>query len=462
MKKRWIIEIFFCYVITVIIAFGRPLVIQKIVDTGLVGKTFSVVIVCSIILVGLSIIESGISILQTSVYVNIQNWIVLRLYYKYFSYLLNLKVAYFKNNNSSEIINRITSDIDNISSLFNSGLINTVSYLLQILSGVAGLFVINWKLAIFVLLAVPIKFCLITFFSNKREQNTECILKYYSDFSGWFDDTLNGIAEIKLWNLFKIKKKELIKYQKYNLKFLKEGNLLNSFNLAGDTLLQWIITGFLYGVGGYFVCINEMTVGSLTAFITYSSYVIGPIALIFNLKFLFAQIKPSIKRLQKLKKLENEQTLSGYREIKNFDKEIIFNNVSFYYDKNHPVLNDISLTIKKGERIALIGDNGSGKSTLIQLLLQFYHPQKGQILIDGVDIGEVKLNCYRQLFSVISQDIYLFRDTLRNNILLGKKMTDSQLWQIIEELKLEKFIQSLPQGLNTILDRNGGNLSGGV
>ena len=112
-------------------AFGRPLVIQKIVDTGLVGKTFSVVIVCSIILVGLSIIESGISILQTSVYVNIQNWIVLRLYYKYFSYLLNLKVAYFKNNNSSEIINRITSDIDNISSLFNSGLINTVSYLLQ-------------------------------------------------------------------------------------------------------------------------------------------------------------------------------------------------------------------------------------------------------------------------------------------------------------------------------------------
>ena len=97
MKKRWIIEIFFCYVITVIIAFGRPLVIQKIVDTGLVGKTFSVVIVCSIILVGLSIIESGISILQTSVYVNIQNWIVLRLYYKYFSYLLNLKVAYFKN-----------------------------------------------------------------------------------------------------------------------------------------------------------------------------------------------------------------------------------------------------------------------------------------------------------------------------------------------------------------------------
>ena len=102
------------------------------------------------------------------------------------------------------------------------------------MSGVAGLFVINWKLAIFVLLAVPIKFCLITFFSNKREQTHECILKYYSDFSGWFDDTLNGIAEIKLWNLFKIKKKELIKYQKYNLKFLKEGNLLNSFNLAGD------------------------------------------------------------------------------------------------------------------------------------------------------------------------------------------------------------------------------------
>lgn len=445
-----------------IAAFIRPLIIQNIVDRGLMERTLHIVINFSIVLVVVSGIEVAVTILQTKLFVNLQNEIVIILYSKVFRRLLYAKMDYFSRNNTSEILNRISTDIGSISSLFDNGIMGIMNYVLQIASGVAGLFVINWKLALLVLVVVPIKYFLIRFFSKKREENMKATIEKAALFSAWFDDSINGIKEIKLWNLYGKKIRELKKHQSCVLLLQKQGSMLNTYNLSGDTLIQWIMTGLLYSLGGVLVCQGQMTIGSLTAFISYGGYVIGPIALIFNLKILLAQIKPSIERLREFSVLETERNSKSQKgNIQEFCESISFEHISFGYKDQHPILKDVNIKIEKGEKIAIIGENGSGKSTFIQLMLRFLKPQMGAINIDGKNINGLKIDQYRDLFALITQDIYLFKDSIRNNVTLGKDISDRAIYQLFEELHLQKFMKRLPQGLDTVLERNGDNLSGG-
>jgi len=324
MQKRLIALIIFCYVILTGASFLRPLIIQKIIDDGLVERNFRIVLIFAISLFLLALIEGGIEILQARLFVDLKNKLVLGLYTKVFHRLLHAQLNFFSKNNSAEIINKISTDIDNVSIVVDSNMMSVLNYILQIVSGVVGLFIISWKLAFLVLAVVPIKFFLIHFFSEKREETTENWIKESTAFSGWLGDMINGIHEIKLWSLYKNKTLELRRRQKNVLKQEKKNMLLEAYNSTSDSILQWIVISALYGVGGYFVCGESLSIGGLTAFISYSNYVVIPISLVFNIKFLFAKIKPSFQRLQTLLRVKTEQT-SGYIDrIPTFEKEISF------------------------------------------------------------------------------------------------------------------------------------------
>ena len=250
-------------------------------------------------------------------------------------------------------MNRISTDIGGVGTLVDSSVMSIISYVLQIISGIIGLFVIDWKLAVLVLAIVPVKYLLIRFFSKRKEEAVAEWIQESTDFSAWFGDTINGMREVKLWNLYKKERRELRRRQKKVLELGKRSNLLETYNLSGDSILQWTVTSALYGIGGYLICGGSLTIGGLTAFISYSNYVIGPIALVFNLKFLFAQVKPSAKRLREFFKLETEKPSKPGQDIKELKEEIRFENVDFAYE-DQPVLKDISLKIRKGEKIVAI------------------------------------------------------------------------------------------------------------
>lgn len=457
-KKRYIILIFVCYIVLIGVSFARPLVMKNIMDDGIIKKNFRVILSLVIFLMILIVIEEAVSILQTKLFAEFQNKLVLKLYESVGKTLFCSKMEYFTHNNSAEIVSRLSTDIESVSSLVDSNIMYAFGYVLQIISGVVGLFVINWQLALLVLAVIPVKYMLIRICSEKEEKTMEQWIGSSADFSAWLGDAINGICEVKLWNLYGMKQKELRHRQEEILYLNKKSKLIQAYNMSGESAVQGFAIAALYAIGGFFICRGQLTLGSLTAFISYSNYVINPISLVLNLKIIFARVKPSARRLKAFLETETEKEEGlNIREIRD---RISFHNVSFSYT-DQPVVKDISFEVQKGEKIAVIGENGSGKSTLLSLLLRFVEPQTGKICVDGTDIREYDLNQYRDLFSVVNQEIYLFEDTIWNNLVLGKKIDRKKMDNICEKMGMRMFLNNLSLGYEEKLEKNGENLSGG-
>ncbi len=202
----------------------------------------------------------------------------------------------------------------------------------------------------------------------------------------------------------------------------------------------------------------QLSVGNVFAFITYSAYVTGPISAILNIGYLLSGIIPSTKRYYEFMDLEEENTNADAVVLPQYG-DVELQNISFSYDKEKLVLKNISLLIPRGSKVAFIGKNGSGKSTIIDLLLRMYEPTEGKILLSGSNIADMELGKYRNMISVVSQDIYMFNDTIRNNICLYRQVEDKKVLDICEDSGLMDFIAEV--SLDYQVGQNGTMLSGG-
>lgn len=194
------------------------------------------------------------------------------------------------------------------------------------------------------------------------------------------------------------------------------------------------------------------------AFISYSSFVTGPIAAILNIKMLLAQMIPSAKRFLEFMELEEEEEGKD-SEIE--PGELVFENVVFSYEKERDILKDVSISIPLGAKVAIIGPNGSGKTTLLNLLLRFLRPDKGRITISGKDVQEIRLEEYRKLFSVVSQKPYVFNKSIKDNIDLEKKAEESKLNYVYQRSGVNQLLQKLSKREYMVIGNNGAKLSGG-
>lgn len=216
----------------------------------------------------------------------------------------------------------------------------------------------------------------------------------------------------------------------------------------------------LYLIGGILICRSELTIGAVFAFVSYSWYVTGPVSALLNLKMLFARIMPSAKRLFKFLDMDLE-TDEGTAHITGCPPRLEFKNVTFAYQKNKPILQGVNFHVEPGEKVAIIGANGSGKSTILNLLLRFYIPDKGELTADGLSVSQFPLTEYRLLFSVVSQEPYLFLDNIAGNIDLTGQAPPEKVRDAMQASGVAGYIQRIPEGLNAQIGHNGARLSGG-
>jgi len=384
---------------------------------------------------------------------------------KAFKHTLKLKMQYFNGTNFAEIINNINMDVASIGMLTERSTFYIVSSIFRIFGGIIGLLIIDRRLALLVLMIIPIRYWIVSFLAKAGKRMQGELIKYNSEFSSWYGDNIQGIKEIKLWGLETLKTGEFIKKQKNIVKGNIKLIIFDKVNELSESLFYQIIISILYIIGACMIFQNSFTLGGLTAFITYSAYVTAPISAILNIGYGFSRVIPSAKRLFNFLNMECEDC--GQAGIAASDKSKIsgsikFENVSFCYNPGEYILKNVSFKIDAGEKVAIIGLNGSGKSTVINLILRFIVPTEGRILIGDTDISNIRLKDYRQLLSVVCQDVYLFNTSIKNNIDL--KRQKNSIYKCEEAAKkcgAHEFIRNTPDGYNSIVGRNGANLSGG-
>ena len=458
-SRLW--SIIVCFVLVTIVGFLQPLVIKNITDNGMMQKNMQVIIYSVLMLLGLVLIGQVLEIIQAKIFVDIHNESNFTIFHQAFNKLLHLKKEYFSEKNNAEIINFLQMDVRNVSSITDRYIVMTVSYIFRVVSGLIGLLIISPILTLAVLAMVPLKYLMVKELAKRKEKRIEEMIEYNRDFAAWFGDNIDGIDEIKLWNLYNKQYRVFKKKQGKILNNNKKVTMIDTWNMFYEMLLEWFVTGALYILGGVLICNDSLTIGGVFAFISYSGYVTGPISMIIDLRFFLSQILPSARRLFKFLDMEEENTQGDIEGINGEKIKLSFKNVSFSYDENREILKDVNLNIDKGEKIAIIGTNGSGKSTILNLLLRFYEVNSGEIQFNGESIDKLNLAEYRNLFAVVSQEPYLFLDTVMNNIDLKNEAADNRIRQASKQSGAEKFIDRLAERENSKIGRNGAKLSGG-
>ena len=255
---------------------------------------------------------------------------------------------------------------------------------------------------------------------------------------------MNGVDEIKLWNLFQSRDQVFREKQEKVLRVQKRTTMIGGWNTFWEVLLEWSVTVVLYILGGWLICTGALTIGAVFAFVSYSSYVTGPVSALINLKMYFARIFPSARRLFQFLDMETEGD-TGTTSLKRRPPRLEFRNVAFRYEEARPILQGVTFSVEPGEKAAIIGQNGSGKSTILNLLLRFYEPNAGQILADGVPVEEIPLQEYRNLFSVVSQEPYLFLGNILENVDLQGDAEPETLAAALKASGVESYLPRMPQ-----------------
>ena len=463
-----LISIIFCLGLTSGITFIRPLVVKGITDEGMLKADMAMIVVFALFLLICTMIEQTINIVQSRQFAVIQNSVMLSLYQAVYTKVLKLKKSYFTNHNSADIINRTTMDVRAVSMIADRSILFVVRYVLGIIGGVLGLFLLNWRLAVVVIAVAPFKAILSARMANLNERATEDNIRLTRKFISWFGDVISGLKEIKLWNL-QIEKEELLcEQQSEILETSKKSVLYDSYNRAITSLLDGMVQCVLYIYGGYMLICGELTLGDVTAFISYSSYVLGPITSLMAVRYMFSSIKPSLTRLNEFFNLDESESVcrnaidqpsSGQSPSDVYVFEV--RDLVFSHSKE-PLLTGVSFTAHKGEQIAIIGQNGSGKSTLIDLLLRFEKPESGDILIDGVNALNFTDEQYWTMFSVVDQEPYFFQNTVRNNVDPKDAHSEAEIRSAFTLSGIMGFFQDRFKGdLNCMVHFDAGNLSGG-
>ena len=455
--KKTIVVIVGCLLVSTGLNLCVPLISRRIMDDGFIGGNKKLLIELVLVSMVIYTINSLIDLIKEKKRVDISAKIQYFLSEQSFSHLMKLRVNYFNNTNYAETLNNINMDINQMTSVADSSVFFVITQAFSMTGGIIGLFIIDFRMTILVLLFIPIKCVVMKYFAKKQKQIMDEFIKKNQKYAKWFGDTVGGVREVKLFNILDRKHEEFDQNQKDIIEKQKQMNMLGQWNTITDSLMVQFLSTLLYILGANLVFDLQLSVGSVFAFITYSSYVTGPISAILNIGYLLSGIIPSTKRYYAFMDLE-EETDNGETAALCPD-DLKLQQVSFAYEKEKYVLKDVDILFAKGSKTAIIGRNGSGKTTIINFLTRMYEPTSGKIMLGTEDISELPLPEYRNMVSVVSQQIYLFNDTIRNNICLYKRVDDVIVEEACKDSGLEDFIKEV--SLDYVVGQNGAMLSGG-
>lgn len=434
-----------------------PLISRRIMDDGFIGGDKSLLIKLVLLSMVIYGVNGLIDIIKEKKRVDISAKIQYFLSEQSFLHLMKLKISYFNNANYAEILNNINMDINKMASIADNSVFFVVAQAFSMVGGIIGLFIIDYRMTLLVLVFIPIKCIIMKYFAKRQKSIMDDFIVTNQNYARWFGNTVGGVKEVKLFNILNKKYEEFALNQNAIIEKQKQMNILSQWNMIIDSIMVQLLSTLLYILGANLVFDLQLSVGSVFAFITYSAYVTGPISAILNIGYLLSGIIPSTKRYYAFMDLEEGADSGKTADLCLNDLKV--EQVSFAYEKDKYIFKNVDILFAKGSKTAIIGRNGSGKTTIINLLTRMYEPVSGKILLGAENISELSLPEYRNMVSVVSQQIYLFNDTIRNNICLYKQVDDTVIEAACRDSGLVDFIKEV--SLDYVVGQNGAMLSGG-
>lgn len=373
--------------------------------------------------------------------------------------------------NYGDVLSKIMNDVDVLSNACTQGITTIVSSLILSVGVIIIMFSINWQMSLVSVSILPIAAIIILIIFKKSQK--------------YFEEYQSGIGKINGFIEENFSEYEIIKI------FDKNDNFEKKFKKLNDSMydLSWkskFFSGFTSPVadfiskitfviscvmGGYYVTVSALSLGDLSAFISYSGKFVQPILSALGIMPMIQQAIAALGRISNFFDSDEESIVCDFANKLDFDKnksyDIEFRNLSFAYDSDKQVIKDISFEVIGGQKIAIVGETGAGKTTLVNVLMRFYDNYKGKIFLKDkekhvLDIKDIDLHEYRQLFGLVTQDSWLYSDSIMENIRYGNETaSDEEVVKAAEFVGVSHFINSLPEGYKTIIKEDAGNISEG-
>lgn len=433
---------------------------QKIINDGEINVLF---FICLLSL-SLFFFKNLFRYLASYVITFLRTGIVKDLRDKLYHKIVELPISYFTEKRKGDIIARMTSDVQEVENSILTSIETIVREPLTVIISITIMLFMSLKLTLFVFILLPVSGFIISSISKKLKANSVKAQKETGNFLSFIEETLTGLRIIKSFNA------ESVIAKKFNSSTQNFRKLMTSVfhrQTLASPMSEFLGSATIIAIlwyGGAEVINKTSTLDSskFLGYILLFYTVLNPIKLITTTFYNIQKGEASAERIMTVLNTENSIIDKPNAIIKEkLENKIEFKNISFKY-KNEYVLKDFSLTINKGQTVALVGQSGSGKSTLANLITRFYDVNKGEVLIDGENIKDITKKSLRDLMGIVSQDSILFNDTIANNIKLGaQNATDTAILEAAKIANADEFIQNLPQKYNTNIGDSGNTLSGG-
>ena len=442
---------------------AMPFITKELVDNVFPQNDMQALYKLVSILAGAIFIQAVISFFLTKLLSVEAQHLISLLRAKVQKKLLKLPINFFDNTKSGALVSRVMSDVEGVRNLVGTGLVQLIGGSFTSIIALVLLIQLNAVMTFVVLIPV-IVFAVVMMkafgyirpiFKNRGKINAEV--------TGRLTETLNGVRVIKGFNAEKQESEIFEKGVEKLYLNVKKSLTATALITSSSTFLIGLATAGIMGVGGHYVMTDAMSTGEFFQFIFLLALLVAPIVQMSNIGSQLSEAMAGLDRTQELMEMEEENNPEIRTEhITEIKGDVIFDDVSFSYEKSKEVLHNISFNAPAGSVTALVGSSGSGKSTIAGLAATFLNPSKGKITLDGKDLSTIDLGSFRSKLGVVLQDDFLYEGTIRENILFANpKATEDELKSAIDGAYVSEFTDKFDEGLETVIGERGVKLSGG-
>ena len=374
--------------------------------------------------------------------------------------LVRLPSSFIDTHKTGDLVSRITSDIDIASDGLLLGFSQLFTAIITVLGTLVLLFSINWALALAVVVLTPLSLFVASFIAKRTHRTFQSQAEERGNLTDYVEQSLNNAEEIKSYNHEEVSQKEMEEINNRYADASMKATFFSSITNPATRFVNNVVYAIVALLGAVLAIRGNITVGLLSVCLSYATQYTKP----FNdISQVITELENAFVCFSRVFELidEKKDTDDGVEHLDTVGSGIRFDNLSFSYDKSRKLLEDISIDVKKGSTVAIVGPTGSGKTTIINLLMRFYDPDKGRILIDGKDISSFTKKSLRDNIALVLQDTFILKASVKDNILMGRKYSDEEVFSAAKKSQADSFISRLSSSYDTMLSNEDTSLSEG-